>query len=127
MASWARILMHRFVFVPGLLAVMAIAWNAYVFSHDHGIVEGRVVDAAGRPVAGATVALWVYNFTTYEEKEHVSTGADGVFRFTNNPSHRIQISAEKPGLGRSERVLVFLYFRSQDIAIAAPLRLAQGG
>jgi hypothetical protein len=78
------------------------------------------------PVADATVALWTYNFTTYEERDHVKTGADGVFRFTSNPSHRIQLSAEKLGVGRSARVPVFLYFRSQDIDVTAPLRLASG-
>jgi len=127
MATLRRVLANRFVLVPGLLAIVVLAWNAYVFTHDHGIVAGRVVDQAGRPVGGASVALWVYNFTTYEEKEHVTTDHDGTFRFTNNPSHRIQVSAEKPGVGRSERVPVFLYFRSQDIDLSAPLRLAGAG
>src|SRR5579864_2588004 len=111
MNGWRGWLLNRFVLVPGAIAVVIVAWNIYVSTHDHGIVAGRVVDASGRPVADATVALWVYNFTTYEEKEHVKTASDGVFRFTNNPSHRIQLSAEKPGTGRSERLPVFLYFR----------------
>jgi hypothetical protein len=121
-----RILLNRFVMVPGAIALVALLWNIYVATHDHGVVEGRVVDAAGRPVPDATVALWTYNFTTYEERDHVKTDAHGVFRFTSNPSHRIQVSAEKPGVGRSERLPVFLYFRSQDIDLAAPLRLAGG-
>jgi hypothetical protein len=127
MGSWRRILANRFVLVPGLIAMVVIAWNAYVFTHNHGIVVGEVVDSSGRPVAGATAALWVYNFTTYEEKEHVTTDANGMFRFANNPSHRIQVSAEKPGVGRSDRQLIFLYCPSEDTTLAQPLRLAQGG
>lgn len=122
-----RILTNRFVLVPGLLAILALGWNLYVATHDHGIVEGRVADSTGQPVAGATVALWVFNFTTFEDKAHVTTDAAGVFRFADNPSHRIQISAEKTGVGRSQRVPVFLYFRAEDVVLDAPLRLAQGG
>jgi len=121
-----RILLNRFVLVPAAIAIVVLLWNLYVATHNHGVVVGRVIDAAGQPVADATVALWTYNFTTYEERDHVKTGADGVFRFTSNPSHRIQLSAEKPGVGRSARVPVFLYFRSQDIDVKAALRLASG-
>ena len=124
MKGWRPWLLNRFVLVPVAIALLVAAWNLYVATHNHGIVTGRVIDASGRPVADANVALWVYNFTTYEEKEHVRTASDGSFRFTNNPSHRIQLSAEKPGMGRSERVPVFLYFRSQNIEVAQPLRLA---
>lgn len=120
-----RLLANRFVVVPGLLAIVVLGWNLYLATHDHGIVAGRVVDATGRPVAGATVALWVYNFTTFEEKAHVTTDSSGAFRFAGNPSHRIQISAEKAGVGRSQRVPVSLYFRAQDVTLAAPLTLAQ--
>jgi hypothetical protein len=121
------LLINRFVVVPGLIALVVLAWNAYVFTHNHGIVEGTVVDQAGKPVAGATVALWTYNFTTYEEKQHATTDAEGVFRFASNPSHRIQVSAEKPGVGRSPRELIFLYFQSQDTTLSQPLKLTQGG
>jgi hypothetical protein len=127
MSRWRAILVNRFVLVPGAIVLAIALWNLYVATHNHGFVTGRVVDAAGHPVADATVALWVYNFTTYEEKERVKTDADGVFRFTDNPSHRIQLSVEKPGTGRSQRVPVFLYFRSQDTTLATPLRLAGAG
>lgn len=124
MANLRPFLLNRFVLVPVILAVVAAAWNVYVATHDHGVVSGRVVDAAGRPVPDATVALWVFNFTTFEEKQHVKTDAQGLFRFTDNPSHKIQLSAEKPGIGRSQRIPVFLYFRAEDVELSAPLRLA---
>ena len=125
--SWRAILLNRFVLVPAAIVVAIVLWNIYVATHNHGIVAGRVVDANGRPVAGATVALWTYNFTTYEQKAEVRTDAEGVFRFTDNPSHRIQVGAEKPGVGRSQRIPVFLYFRSQDVTLDAPLRLVGAG
>jgi hypothetical protein len=121
--NWRALVLNRFVLVPGAIVVAIVLWNLYVATHSHGIVAGRVVDEAGRPVAGATVALWTYNFTTYEEKAQVRTDADGAFRFTDNPSHRIQLGAEKPGVGRSQRIPVFLYFRSQDTNLDVPLRL----
>lgn len=126
MGNWRAILLNRFVLVPGAIALAIVLWNIYVATHNHGLMTGRVTDASGRPVADATVSLWVYNFTTYEEKQRVKTDADGVFRFTDNPSHRIQLSAEKPGVGRSPRIPVFLYFRAQDTTLDAPLRLSAG-
>ena len=128
MASWRAILLNRFVLVPGAIVLAIALWNVYVATHNHGLLSpGRVVDSAGRPVADATVSLWVFNFTTYEEKERVKTDADGVFRFTDNPSHRIQISAEKPGVGRSQRLPIFLYFRSQDTTLDTSIRLSGAG
>ena len=127
MSRWRALLLNRFVLVPAAIVLVAIAWNLYVAGHDHGMVTGRVVDAAGRPVADATVALWTFNFTTFEEKARVKTDSDGVFRLTDNPSHKIQISAEKPGVGRTQRVPVFLYFRSQDTELRTPLRLTGAG
>ena len=121
---WQRALLNRFVLVPGAIAAVVLLWNAYVATHDHGLVAGRVVDAAGQPVADASVALWVFNFTTFEEKEHVKTDAQGRFLFTDNTSHKVQLSAEKPGVGRSQRLPVLLYFRGEDTELAEPLRLA---
>jgi protocatechuate 3,4-dioxygenase beta subunit len=126
-SKWRAILLNRFVLVPGGIVLVVALWNLYVATHNHGLVTGRVVDAAGHPVADATVALWIFNFTTYEEKKRVRTDADGVFRFTDNPSHRIQISADKPGVGRSPRIPVFLYFRAQDTTLDSPLRFAGAG
>jgi hypothetical protein len=124
--SWPRLLLNRFVLVPALLLLVTAGWNAWVMTHDHGIVAGRVLDAGGMPVEGAEVKLWVFDFATFVVKASTTTKPDGSFRFDNNPSHNIQISAEKPGLGRSERISVRLYFRSVDIRLKEPLRLTKG-
>jgi hypothetical protein len=123
---WKRWLFNRFVFVPSFLVLIAIAWNAWVFTHDHGVVAGRVIDASGTPVEGAEVKLWVFNFTTFVEQASTRTKDDGSFEFTRNPSHNIQLSAEKPGVGRS-RIPVRLYFQSQDVTLQRPLRLSSAG
>jgi hypothetical protein len=118
---WRGLLVNRFVIVPAVIAVVIGLWNVYVSMHDHGVVAGRVVDADGRPVAGATVVLWVLNFTTYVEKTRATTDATGRFVISDNDSHNIRLAAEKQGLGRSTRVPVRLYFRAQDIELREPL------
>ena len=99
---WRRLLLNRFVLVPGAIVVAGLVWNGYVSLHNGGLIEGRVVDAATRPVAGAEVVLMVQNVTTFSEKGRSRTGPDGIFRITDNPFHRVQILAETPA-GRSDR------------------------
>jgi carboxypeptidase family protein len=121
---WRRLILNRFVLVASVIAVSVLVWNVYVSMHDHGRVSGQVIDANGRPVAGAKVVLWVLNFTTYVEKTRAVTDADGRFVITDNDSHNIRLAAEKPGVGRSARVPVRLYFRAEDIDLAEPLVLS---
>jgi len=121
---WRRLIVNRFVVVLASIGIAVALWNVHVSMHNHGVVAGRVVDAAGAPVAGAEVILWVFNFTTFNERASTQTRTDGSFAFTDNPSHNIQLSAEKPGVGRS-RIPVRLYFRSEDIALTQPLRLSR--
>jgi hypothetical protein len=124
---WRGWLLNRFVLVPAALLLVALVWNVWVTTHNHGIVAGRVVDAAGAPVEGAEVKLWVFNFTTFVEKSSTVTRPDGSFAFANNPSHNIQVSAEKSGEGRSARLPIRLYFAGQDFQMKEPLRLADKG
>ena len=121
-----RILLSRFVIVPALLAVLVAGWNLYVSLHDHGLLAGRVVDARGAPVAGATVILFMHDFVTQVEKARTKTEAGGVFHFTRNESHLVQLQAEEPG-ERSPRITVRLWFRAQDRVLRAPLQLAPAG
>lgn len=113
----------RWVIVPGVLALGIAFWNLYVAANDGGLVEGAVTDGQGRPVAGATVLLFERGFVTHQERNRAVTDASGAFRFTDNRSHAIQLEAEAPGRGRSERRIVRLWFRSQDVALSEPLRL----
>lgn len=121
-----RFLLSRFVIVPALIAAVVAGWNVYVSLHDHGLLAGRVVDAQGRPVEGATVILFVHDFVTQVEKARTRTEADGVFRFTSNDSHLVQLQAEEPG-ERSPRITVRLWFRAQDRTLREPLQLAPAG
>ena len=124
---WYRFVLNRFVMVPVSIGIAVALWNGYVSLHDHGVVAGHVVDVAGKPVEGATVVLWVLNFTTYIEKTRATTSTDGDFVIRGNDSHNIQLEAEKPGVGRSPRVPVRLYFRAEDMSLPTPLVLAGGG
>ncbi len=123
---WRRLLFNRFVLVPLGLALIAGGWNLYTLTHNDGIVTGQVVDETGQPVADAAVTLWTFNFTTFSETAKATSRQDGRFSFVGNASHNIQVSAEKPGAGRSARVPIRLYFRAQNVNLSEPLRLKQG-
>ena len=118
-ASWLR---SRWTIVPAGMAIFTLAWLAYVQSHDHGIVEGSVVDGAGQTVAGATVVMYERGFVTHQQRGRTITGGDGHFRFDDNRSHSIQLEAEAPSLGRTDRRIVRLWFAAQDTRLDEPLR-----
>ena len=126
MRRWRQVLGSRFVVVPAALAAIVLAWNIYVTLNAHGIVAGEVVNAAGRPVAGATVTLYRLNFITEVEAGQTRTDARGRFRFTDNHSHLIELQAVE-GKRTSPRVTVRLWFRAQDRALGKPLRIAGSG
>lgn len=117
--SWIT---SRWVIVPGGMLVFTLAWLAYVGNHNGGLIEGRVVNAAGQPVAGASVLLFERGFVTHQEKARTTSNAAGEFRFVNNPSHSVQLEATAPGLSRTERRVVRLWFAAQDTRLAEPLR-----
>jgi len=120
--NWRRVLLSRFVVVPLVLAIAIGAWNIYVDAHAHGLLEGSVVDASGKPVAGATVILFTHDFVTQVEKAETKSDASGRFRFDGNDSHLIQLQA-RDGNATSARVTVRLWFRAQDRVVREPLRI----
>jgi hypothetical protein len=122
---WQRILSSRFFVVPTVIVVSVIGWNLYVMQHDHGLLQGRVVDASGHPVDGATVILFAHDFVTQVEKARTRTDAAGTFQFDNNDSHLVQLQAQD-GTARSRRITIRLWFRAQDRVLQKPLRLAPG-
>lgn len=122
---WRRILLSRFVVVPTLIVAVTVAWNVYVTLHAHGLLAGRVIDASGKPVAGATVILFTHDFVTQVEKGRTRTDASGDFHFDDNDSHLIQLQAQD-GKQSSRRITVRLWFRAQDRVLRKPLRLAPG-
>lgn len=121
-----RLVRHRFVAVPLAIAIIVVGWNIYVAAHDGGIVRGEVLGPDGRPVAGATVTMMEQNFTTNSERGRTTTRDDGRFEFTDNRSHNIQLRAEKAGVGRSDVVVVRLYFQAQNVTLTEPLRIKAG-
>ena len=117
--SWLN---SRWVLVPGAMTIVTMVWLGYVNSHNHGLVEGLVVDGAGRPVAGATVLLFERGFVTHQERGRAKSDEHGRFRFTDNRSHSIQLEAVANGLGRTDRRILRLWFAAQDARLAEPLR-----
>jgi Carboxypeptidase regulatory-like domain len=122
-----RLLRNRYVVMLGALALLTAAWNGYVATRNDGIVEGRVVDAAGRPLAGATVILHERTLTTLEPRARATTGPDGTFRFEGQPAHHLVLVAEKAGLGATPRLGYRRWFRGQNLVLPAPLRLPATG
>ena len=117
--SW---LTSRWVIVPGGMLVATLGWLGYVGQHDHGLIEGRVVDATGKPVAGASVTLFERGFVTHQERGRTTSDAAGGFRFNDNRSHSVQLEAATPALGRTDRRIVRLWFAAQDFRLEQPLR-----
>lgn len=115
-------LRSRWIIVPSLLLLIVLGWNVYVWTHDGGTIAGRVVDASGRGVADANVILYARSFVTNDERQRTKTDAQGGFRFTGNENHALQLQAEAPDYGQTDRVTLRLLFRGEDAALPAPLR-----
>jgi hypothetical protein len=116
------VLGNRYVVVLGVAALLVSGWNVWVALHDDGIVRGRVVDANGRPVAGATVTFWEKTLTTLEPRAATRTEPDGRFVFTGQAAHHFALQAEQEGHA-SPRTLYRRYFRLQNFVLHEPLRL----
>jgi hypothetical protein len=116
----------RYLCVVGALVLLVGGCNLWVALHDDGVVRGRVVQADGRPAAGATVSFWEKTLTTLERRTATETGPDGRFVLTGQAAHHFALQAEKSGLGASPRTLYRRYFRGQNLVLDEPLRLREG-
>jgi Carboxypeptidase regulatory-like domain len=113
----------RWFVVPTLMLATVLGWMLYARQHDNGLIEGRVVDAQGRPVPGATIRIFDRGFVTHQERGRTQSDAQGKFRITDNKSHSVQLEAETAALGRSQRFELRLWFAAQDARLEEPLRL----
>jgi len=116
----------RYACVVGALVLLVGGCNLWVALHDDGVVRGRVVQADGRPAAGATVSFWEKTLTTLERRTATETGPDGGFVLTGQAAHHFALQAEKIGFGASQRRLYRRYFRGQNLVLDEPLRLSEG-
>ena len=123
MEGWKGWLVNRVTITFGLIAVVVVAWNLYVRAHDDGILEGRVVDADGRPVEGAKVVLSERTIVSLAPIAETVTDRDGGFRFNGHDRHALVLTVEKPELGQSGRIEVRLYFRNQNRRLRSPVVL----
>ena len=123
MDGWRGWLINRVTITFGLLAAVVIAWNLYVAANDDGILEGRVVDASGVPVAGARVVLSEQTIVSLSPIAEATTDAAGTFRFAKHDRHALVLTAEKAEVGQSPRVAVRLYFRNQNRVLDEPIVL----
>ena len=106
-----------------VVAVCVGALNVYIAWNDDGLLQGRVLDTSGAPVAGSTVTLFKPAVLGVERVADTHTGADGTFSFEAHGQHRPVLQAHKEGVGDSGQVQVRLYFRNQNRELSAPLRL----
>ncbi len=115
--SW-RILAHRFVAIPLVLAVLVVGWNIYIAFNDDGLIEGEVRDRTGAAVPGATVIFFERNFIYYQEKQRTTTDAHGAYRFAGMQVHVGQLEARTADGRHSERRQLRLWFRAQNADVA---------
>jgi len=124
--GWRGWLVNRVTLTFGTIALLALGWNLYVLAHDDGVLQGRVVDARGEPVADAAVVLNERTIVSLAPIAETRTDESGQFRFERHDRHALVLTASKQGVGASPRVEVRLYFRNQNRTLADPLTLAGG-
>jgi RNA polymerase sigma factor (sigma-70 family) len=112
---------------PALLPVVERAIAA-------GVIEGRVMDAAGRPVEGATVLAEpqvgdfgsLLGFSANPPPASTSARADGRFRLVSLPAGRHLLSASRAGLGFATPGIVRLAPGEAHAGVVLRLRASVG-
>lgn len=113
------------MWVIAAIAVLVIAWNAYVEFNDDGVVRGKVIDAGGLPVAGANVVMYAAGTVGSQPLRRVRTKQDGSFEFIGHGQHHFRLQATDVANRPGDSVDVRLYFRNQNLKIDLPLRLPE--
>jgi len=121
--NWRPLLLNRYGMTFGGVAVVTLLWNLYVAMNNDGIIEGRVIDPDGRPVAGAAVVLSERTLLVSAPRDRATTDAAGRFTFTGHTFHRIWLEASKPGVGTYPQTEYRMYFKGQNRTLDTPLRL----
>jgi hypothetical protein len=122
--SWLK---NRFVITFGGVALLAVVWNVYIAYHDDGVIEGRVVAADGTAVEGATVTLSERTLLVAQAVGRTKTDAEGRFHFEGHQLHRLYLEAAKQDVGRFGPREYRLYFKSENLLLDEPLKLAAPG
>ena len=100
--NWARLLRHRFVYVPPGLAGIVVAWNVYMATNNDGVIEGEVRDAGG---ARSRMPRDLFRAQLRQLPGEVRTRTDarGAYRFNDMQVHIGQLEARLEDGRRSER------------------------
>ena len=120
---WCRWLGNRFSLTFGTIGLVIVLWNIYITHNDDGILSGYVVDATGHPVADAQVSLAEKSVVSIIPIMQTQTDKTGQFRFQEHGQYAPVLSAEKAGVGATEREHLRLYFRNQNRILVEPLVL----
>lgn len=102
-----RALAARPRFTPALVFVLAASLTTPctvplpAYAGSLSLVSGRVIDASGHPVAGASVALDGQNI-----RLHTTSGAGGAFAFTTAAIGEYHVSAAKAQLSSSVEIFL---------------------
>lgn len=118
----SAMLRHRFFLMPAVLVLVGLGWNLYVMANDDGIIAGSVRTPDGKPAPGVEVVFLERDFVSYQEKQRTRTDAAGRYRFDGMQVHIGQLEARAPDGTRSQRLLLRLWFRAQNV-MAEPLVL----
>jgi hypothetical protein len=117
---------RKIILLALIVAVSIGIWLVYVNTHDDGIVEGRVVNQNGDPVAGAQVLLQRKGYDILDQPVVTQTDEDGYFFYKDEVMLEFVISAEKNGYSfPSERINYHRYFPDQNFKIPEPLVLVK--
>ena len=121
--EWRQLLINRFTISFFLVGLVVCAVWVYMFSHDDGILEGRVMTQDGSPVNGAEVILLKPGVVGFDHVDKVITDGEGRFRFEKHNQHHPVLKAGKEDTGESGLIDIRLYFRNQNYRHPKPILL----